>query len=107
MKTYEATEQAYKRGYENGFKEGYTGGVAVGQRKALNWIPVTESLPKEFVSVLTQMPGEKPFPTVREGYIATNGVWIAGNFVREPGEVTHWMPMPNPPREGNDEQNTL
>ena len=45
MKTYDATEQAYKNGYKNGyeegFKEGYEGGVDVGKRNAVKhgrWI---------------------------------------------------------------------
>lgn len=64
------------------------------------WIPVSERLPEPFVSVLVHMPGEKPFPTVREGYIAGDGLWYAGYYTREPGEVTHWMPMIEPPKEG-------
>lgn len=63
------------------------------------WIPVTERLPEAFVSVLVQMPGEKPFPTVREGFISNNGVWHSAHFDRESDEVTHWMPMPEPPEE--------
>jgi hypothetical protein len=63
------------------------------------WIPVTERLPEAFVFVLVHMPGEKPFPTVREGFISNNGVWHSAYFDREPDEVTHWMPMPEPPKE--------
>ena len=63
------------------------------------WIPVTERLPEAFVSVLVQMPGEKPFPTVREGFISKNGVWHSACFDRESDEVTHWRPMPEPPKE--------
>ena len=65
------------------------------------WIPVTERLPEPFVSVLVQMPGEKPFPTVREGYISTDGKWVGGYFKRKTDEVTHWMPLPEPPKEEN------
>ena len=64
------------------------------------WISVDERLPEAFVSVLVQMPGEKPFSTVREGYISKDGVWVAGYFKREPDEVTHWAEMPEPPKEG-------
>lgn len=63
------------------------------------WIPATERLPEAFVSVLVQMPGEKPFPTVREGFISKNGVWHSAYFDRESDEVTHWRPMPEPPKE--------
>ena len=61
------------------------------------WIPVTERLPEPFVSVLVQMPGEEPFPTVREGFISNDGIWHSALYDREPDEVTHWMPLPEPP----------
>ena len=62
------------------------------------WIPVTERLPEPFVSVLVHMPGEEPCPTVREGFISNDGIWQSAMFRREPGEVTHWKPMPQPPK---------
>ena len=62
------------------------------------WISVTERLPEPFVSVLVHMPGEEPFPTVREGFISNDGIWQSAMFRREPGEVTHWKPMPQPPK---------
>ena len=62
------------------------------------WISVDDRLPEPFVSVLVQMPGEEPFPTVREGFISNDGVWQSAMFRREPGEVTHWQPMPKPPK---------
>lgn len=62
------------------------------------WISVDDRLPKPFVSVLVQMPGEKPFPTVHEGFISNNGIWQSEMFRREPGEVTHWMQMPKLPK---------
>lgn len=63
------------------------------------WIPVTERLPEPFALVLVEMPGEKPFKTVREGFISRDGVWHSALYDREPGEVTHWMPLPEPPKE--------
>ena len=62
------------------------------------WISVKDRLPKPFVSVLVQMPGEQPFPTVREGFVSNDGIWQSAMFRREPGEVTHWQPMPQPPK---------
>ena len=52
MKTYEATEIAYKNGYEAGFKDGYDGGMDVGKRHALKWIPVSERLPEPETEVM-------------------------------------------------------
>ena len=62
------------------------------------WISVKDRLPEPFVPVLVQMPGEEPFPTVREGFISNDGIWQSAMFRREPGEVTHWKPMPQPPK---------
>ena len=62
------------------------------------WISVDDRLPEPFVSVLVHMPGEEPFPTVREGFISNDGIWQSAMFRREPGEVTHWQPMPQPPK---------
>ena len=62
------------------------------------WISVDDRLPEPFVSVLVNMPGEEPCPTVREGFISNDGIWQSAMFRREPGEVTHWKPMPQPPK---------
>ena len=68
-------------------------------REQPQWISVTERLPKEFVSVLVYMPEERPLPTVHEGFLAREGVWYANHFDRDPMEITHWMPLPEPPKE--------
>ena len=62
------------------------------------WISVDDRLPEPFVSVFVHMPGEEPCPTVREGFISNDGIWQSAMFRREPGEVTHWQPMPQPPK---------
>ena len=62
------------------------------------WISADDRLPEPFVSVLVHMPGEEPCPTVREGFISNDGIWQSAMFRREPGEVTHWKPMPQPPK---------
>ena len=62
------------------------------------WISVDDRLPEPFVSVLVHMPGEEPFHTVHEGFISNDGIWQSAMFRREPGEVTHWQPMPQPPK---------
>jgi hypothetical protein len=68
-------------------------------REQPQWISVEERLPTPFVSVLVYMPGERPLPTVHEGFLAREGMWYANHFDREPLEITHWMPLPEPPKE--------
>ena len=62
------------------------------------WIPVSEELPQEYVSVLVCIPSEAPFPMVKEAYLA-NGLWSTRMWIFNMKEVTHWMPMPEPPKE--------
>ena len=62
------------------------------------WIPVTERVPREFVSVLVCIPSEHPMPMVKEAYMANNW-WTTKFGVYSPKEVTHWMPLPEPPKE--------
>ena len=62
------------------------------------WIPVGERLPQDFVSVLVCIPSEDPLPTVKEAYLA-NGAWATKMAIFFMEEVTHWMPMPEPPKE--------
>lgn len=64
-----------------------------------SWISVDERLPEPFHSVLVHMPQETPCPTVHEGYRTNDGCWYSAHFVREFDEVTHWMPLPEPPKE--------
>lgn len=63
------------------------------------WISVKDRLPEQFVSVIVYMPNEKPFPTVHEGYLADNGKWYSAHCMRGIKEITHWMPLPEPPKE--------
>ena len=80
MKTYEATEQAYKNGYEAGKKD------------AVKWIPVTERLPDNFVSVLGYMTDAGEFPPVRECYTVGKAFFFPALGDVHP--VSHWMEMP-------------
>lgn len=62
------------------------------------WISVKDQLPEPFVSVLVYMPGERPLPTVHEGYFVRDAnKWYSHFFDRGLDEVTHWMPLPEAP----------
>jgi hypothetical protein len=101
MNNYEATEQAYKNGYEQGKKD------------ALKWIPVSERLPKEDGKYLVNknLFGTPYISTIRFAKVGENvcaydlkgqkNVWYdydseAGYFPVD--TVTHWMPLPEPPK---------
>ena len=88
MKNYEATERAFKNGYEKGYEDGKP-----------KWIPVGERLPEEFVSVLVHIPEANPCPPVMEAYRIGDG-WVTKMAAFDIDCATHWMPLPEPPKEG-------
>jgi len=63
------------------------------------WIPVTETLPEKYTAVLAAGNGEVAcglFVGFAEpAHVAS---WDLDNVAAEP--VTHWMPLPEPPKEG-------
>jgi hypothetical protein len=91
--------------YTDGWQKQFGAAEAVADHMIANgvtvqeWISVKDDKPKPFISVLVYMPDELPFPTVREGYVSSDGTWVAGGFKREPGEVVKWKPMVEPPKE--------
>lgn len=63
------------------------------------WIPVTERLPNYyFEHVLINVHGDKPFTTVHEAHLRKDGLWVAGLYRYDREDVTHWMPLPTPPK---------
>ena len=66
------------------------------------WIPVTERLPEEWKSVLTYQPykNDREKPLIRISWYIGAGIWREceqANTLELP--VTHWMPLPEPPKE--------
>lgn len=59
------------------------------------WIPVTNRLPDNFVSVLGYMTDAGPFPPVRECYNVGNGFFFPA--LEGIHSISHWMPLPEPP----------
>ena len=73
--------------------------AALREQENLRWIPVAERLPQNYISVLVYLPGEKPLPTVHEAYIGGDGEWHSSVvYGVENEDVTHWMPLPEPPK---------
>ena len=57
------------------------------------WVPVSERLPEPHHHVIGWQPG---FARTAEVWIGSSGQWLGGDF--EPaGDITHWMPLPEPP----------
>jgi hypothetical protein len=61
------------------------------------WIPVSERLPKLYETVIVC--------DVREQYVGAwmyygNGDWVYDDKMFDTEEITHWMPLPEPPKEG-------
>ena len=92
MKTYEATETAYKNGYEAGKPK---------------WIPVTERLPKggngeDLSENVIAYLNNGEIAEVCTGWCNGDQWWlIYGDRDTHTawglGAVTHWMPLPDPP----------
>lgn len=63
------------------------------------WIPVTDRLPDYYFDhVLINVIGDKPFATVHEAYLRKDGLWVTGLYRYDKEDVTHWMPLPQPPK---------
>ena len=60
------------------------------------WIPVSERLPQNFVSVLGYMTDAGEFPPVRECYTVGNEFFFPALGDVHP--VSHWCEMPQPHR---------
>lgn len=83
MDEHTSHEQAYKNGYEKG------------KQDAMKWIPVTERLPDGYEGVLVYGQMQDHYracyydPYCREFFTMDD---------RLVGRVTHWMPLPTPPK---------
>ena len=63
------------------------------------WIPVTERLPEEYVNVLCHLRSlDRKSEYYSIDHLMEDGQWWkAANSWKH--EVTHWMPLPEPPKE--------
>ena len=64
------------------------------------WIPVTERLPEDDDDVLIMSSG-----SISMGYYSTYNEYWADYINVYDDNVTHWMPLPEPPKEDENESN--
>lgn len=70
---------------------------AIEELQKPKWIPVTERLPNDFISVQAHIVGAEPFPTVREAYVI-GGKWFFP-ALNEFLPVDKWAMFSEPPKE--------
>ena len=87
MKGHDATEKAYKNGYEKG------------KQDAMRWIPVSERLPEEPLQTVLVTNGKETCVAVYSVVYDEFGVMCGrGRGSDKRFGVTHWMPLPEPPK---------
>lgn len=72
------------------------------KRRKMNWISVKERLPEEIMDVLvvkhngliTVMSWHAPFDSGKRIF----QWWGFGRWVNQHSQITHWMPLPEPPK---------
>lgn len=72
--------------YEKGYRDGL---------KASKWISVKERLPEVEADILAYI-GEGSFVVC---WMTHDGYWQCPAYLMDKDDVTHWMPLPRPPKE--------
>lgn len=85
MDEYTTSELAYKRGYEDGKPK---------------WIPVTERFPEHFgvFIVAIREPNKERVGKDCADFDPFAKTWLPSMCWDKGYEVTHWMPLPEPPK---------
>ena len=74
----------------NQYEKGYRYGL-----KANEWISVKERLPEVEADILAYI-GEGSFVVC---WMTHDGYWQCPAYLMDKDDVTHWMPLPEPPKE--------
>lgn len=74
---------------------------ALREQEERRWIPATERLPRNYTPVLACIPSlaQTKQQTVHECHIGADGEWHSATAPAYREAVTHWMPLPKPPKE--------
>lgn len=89
---------------QDAHNEGYDVGYWAGRRDyEPKWIPVTERLPEKGKKVLVFAYGNDVFTAMLTNRAENNNPVFECNKsfleIAKPGRITHWMPLPEPPKE--------
>ncbi len=77
--------------------------MVVAQSEGYRWIPVTEALPEMYKTVLISMESPRdPDDLVTLGTRTAIGMTLLYGRVKDFERITHWMPLPKPPKEAQD-----
>lgn len=88
--------------YRKGYKHGYSAGVTATFNPKLRWVSVKDKLPEVDKQVLAY--GLEPSNIHDDGLPYKTAIydgedWISDHFCESSFvEVTHWMPLPEPPQ---------
>ena len=101
MTEHDAFEQAYRNGYEAGKKAGAPKWISVEERKPDEEYAAALAKGFDDVEVIAMIENAEESTALR--YDGVVGVFFAVEAGDDGGElviyrVTHWMPMPNPPK---------
>lgn len=72
--------------------------TVIKEAKQSKWISVKESLPEEGVTVLVYNKGSYEYFTA-EYCPTTFNDWISSFYRFNSDDITHWMPLPKPPKD--------
>lgn len=67
------------------------------------WISVKDAMPKTGYVYLITLNSPATMPKTMEAYLRHDGTWWRGSVSLMSEYVTHWMPLPEPPEEEEDE----
>lgn len=88
--------------YDNGYYSGLDRAFELIEQAPTvgQWIPVSEQLPEGREDVLVVAFWHEKWNVLMGWYAPAGAVWHIGSMEETSFPVSHWMPLPEPPKEG-------